>query len=207
MMRSALFHLSPESWLGKKLDADARLVVSPKVALSFECQPTKGAEASKELKERLVSEQGVIDGLPDVGFALRADRIEALRGKEFGDGQCPSVDLCIRTRESLILVECKYKALPETSIVKSVKVFNSTVARKFDAAQSFYRHEGARQFFDERIVLFNGDSVDKVLSMFRRLQLENEGRPLRQYVIVDTNGFWSRYSHLFDGEGEVAENE
>lgn len=44
-----------------------------------------------------------------------------------------------------------------------------------------------------------------VLSMFRRIQLEEEGSCLRQYVILDTNGFGTRYSRLFEGEGVVVE--
>lgn len=100
-----------------------------------------------------------------------------------------------------MLIECKYKALPETSIVKDIETFNSKVARKFDVSQTFYRHEGAHQFYDERIVLFNGDSVDKVLSMFNRLLLEEEDAGLKQYVITDTHGFRRAYWQMVVGEG------
>lgn len=47
---SELFHLSPESWLGRKLDADTQLVVSPKVALTFECRANKGESLSAALQ-------------------------------------------------------------------------------------------------------------------------------------------------------------
>lgn len=37
---SSLFHLSPESWLGKRLDGDWQMmVISPKEALAYECKP------------------------------------------------------------------------------------------------------------------------------------------------------------------------
>ena len=93
-----------------------------------------------------------------------------------------------------MLVECKYKAMPETSIVKSVKTFRETVCRKFDASQSFYAHEGATSFLDERIVLFNRESKDLVVSMFNRLKLEGPDSSLRRYQIMDTHDFWIMYA-------------
>lgn len=190
---SALFHLSSESWLGKRLDDGWRLVVSPKEALACECKPAKGEILREDLRASLEHELAVIWSLPDTGVALRSDRIEALRAKEFGESQNPSVDICIRTETAILLVECKYKAMPETSIVKSVKTFHETVCRKFEATQSFYAHEGVHAFLDERIVLFNGESKDKVVSMFNRLKLEDADSSLRRYLIADTYGFWMRY--------------
>ena len=202
---SELFHLSPESWLGRKLDADTQLVVSPKVALTFECRMNKGESLSAALQSSLDGERAEIDTMSEEGVALRADRIEALHVRECGGSANPSVDICIRAGSVLMLVECKYKALPETSIVKDIETFNSKVARKFDASQTFYRHEGAHQFYDERIVLFNGDSVDKVLSMFKRLLLEEDDEGLNRYVITDTQGFHSRYWKMVVGEGMKGE--
>lgn len=201
MKRSELFHLAPESWLGKKLDADARLVVSPRDALAFECRTNKGEPLSAALHSSLDGERAEIDNMSEEGMALRGDRIEVLHVKECGGLTNPSVDICIRAGNALMLIECKYKALPETSIVKDIETFNSKVARKFDVSQTFYRHEGAHQFYDERIVLFNGDSVDKVLSMFNRLLLEEEDAGLKQYVITDTHGFRRAYWQMVVGEG------
>lgn len=198
---SELFHLAPESWLGKKLDADARFVVLPKAALAFECGTNKGDPLSAALQASLDGERAEIDNMSEEGMALRGDRIEALHVKECCGLTNPSVDICIRTGAALMLVECKYKALPETSIVKDVETFNSKVARKFDASQTFYQHEGAHQFYDERIVLFDGDSVDKVLSMFNRLLLEKEDKDLKRYVITGTHGFCRAYWQKVVGDG------
>lgn len=146
MKRSELFHLAPESWLGKKLDADARLVVSPRDALAFECRTNKGEPLSAALHSSLDGERAEIDNMSEEGMALRGDRIEVLHVKECGGLTNPSVDICIRAGNALMLIECKYKALPETSIVKDIETFNSKVARKFDVSQTFYRHEGAHSF-------------------------------------------------------------
>lgn len=198
---SELFHLTPESWLGKKLDADARLVVSPKAALVFECRTNKGDPLSVALQSSLDSERAEIDNMSEEGMALRGDRIEVLHAKEYDCLANPSVDVCIRAGVALMLVECKYKALPETSIVKDVETFNSKVARKFEAARRFYEDEGVRIILDECIVLFNGESVDKVLSMYKRLLLEDENEVLKRYVITDTHGFRLRYWQRVVGEG------
>lgn len=199
---SALFHLSPESWLGKRLDGDWQMmVISPKEALACECKPQKGETLREELRTSLAREMSEINALPDAGIALRADRVEALRAQEFGELQNPSVDICVRTETALMLVECKYKAMPETSIVKSVKTFHETVCRKFDASQSFYEHEGVHAFLDERIVLFNGESKDMVVSMFNRLKLEDTDSSLQRYLIMDTHDFWMKYQDVVVCEG------
>lgn len=52
----------------------------------------------------------------------------------------------------------------------------------------------------ERVVLFNCDSKDKVLSMFRRLCLEDADSSLRRYVILDTHDFWARYHDMIEDE-------
>lgn len=196
---SALFHLLPESWLGKRLDGDWQMmVVSPKVALACECKPKKGEDLREELQTSLAYEMSEINTLPDAGIALRADRVEALRAQEFGGLQNPSVDICVRAGTALMLVKCKYKAMPETSIVKSVKTFHETVCRKFDASQIFYSHEGVHAFLDERIVLFNGESKEKVVSMFNRLKLEDADSSLRRYLITDTYGFWMKYRNVVE---------
>ena len=196
-LRSALFFLSPESWLGKRLDgASQSMVISPKETFLDECRPKKGAPVSEELQTSLVHEMSEIESLSDAGVALRADHIEDLRVKEVGGSRNPSVDVCIRAGTALMLVECKYRAMPETSIVKSVKTFQEKVCRKFDASQSFYAHEGVQTFWDERIVLFNCESKDKVLSMFRRLQLEDSDSSLRRYLILDTRDFRVKYGDV-----------
>ena len=192
-VKSTFFHLSPKSWLGKRLDSGRQEVVSPKEALVCECKPPKNEPIQEALQPSLERELSVISSLPTDGFALRTDRVETLRAKETGEPLRPSVDICIRAGKSLLLVECKYRAMPETQIVKSVKTFQNTVARKFDASQSFYANEGATRFFSDRIVLFNAASKDKVLNMFRRLQLEETDSPLRIYKIMDTEGFWSTH--------------
>ena len=114
-LRSSQFFLSPESWLGRWLDSDGQaLVVLPKVALSHECQAQKGETVPEELRMSLEREMSEIDAIPDTGVALRSDRVEALRAREFGESQNPSVDVCIRAGRALMLVECKYRAMPET---------------------------------------------------------------------------------------------
>lgn len=195
MSKSELFHLSSASWLGLRLDSGRQQIITPKKALACECLPNKGDKIDETLKLSLAQETTVIEGLPDIGLALRSDKIEAKRARECGGEASPSVDMCIRAGEDLMLVECKYKAMPETSIVKNIEAFNFSVVRKFEASRRFYSHEGAASFIDDCVVLFNGDSKDKVISMFRRLQLETDtgGALLRQYKIMDTADFWNRY--------------
>lgn len=200
--KSDLFHLSSESWLGKRLDSGRQEVVSPKRALACECKPNKGDTVVEVLKASVERESAVIDGLPEVGFALRADRVEAKRAEECKEQALPSVDVCIRTGAALMLVECKYKAMPETSIVKSIDAFNSYVVRKFESSLSFFRTEGASSFSSDRIVIFNAASKDKVISMFRRLQLELNDKSLSKYKIMDTADFWMQYeSEILSGLG------
>ncbi len=193
MADSATFNLSPDSWLGLRIDSGRQEVVTPRKALAFECRPNKGEEVEEPLKSSLAQEVVVIEGLPDEGLALRTDRIEKQRAAELKKPLAPSVDVCICAGHNLMLVECKYKAMPETSIMKSVDSFNRYVARKFEASKRFFLHEGARSLGNDRIVLFNADSKDKVLSMFMRLQLESDGSSLRQYKIMDTADFWKQY--------------
>ena len=200
MVKSTFFHLLTGSWLGKRLDNGLQQVVSPKEALACECQPRENGAIQESLQASLARELSVISTLPTEGFALRTDRVEVFRAKETGEPLRPSVDICIRAGDSLMLVECKYRAMPETQIVKSVKAFQNTVARKFDTSQSFYANEGATRFFSDRIVLFNAASKDKVLNMFRRLQLEDTDSPLRMYKIMDTEGFWATYHEIITAE-------
>lgn len=203
MSKSKLFHVAPESWLGLRLDSGRQEVVSPKKALACECKPNKGDTVADVLKASLELEAAFIDKLPEVGFALRADRIEAKRAEECKEQTSPSVDVCIRAGAALMLVECKYKAMPETSIVKSVDSFNFSVARKFESSLSFFRTEGASSFSSDRIVIFNAASKDKVISMFRRLQLELNDKSLSQYKIMDTADFWMQYkAEILNGLGE-----
>ena len=196
MTKSELFHLSPESWLGMQLDSGQQEVISPKKALACECKSNKGDAVPSVLKASLEQEMVAIKKLPEVGFALRCDKIEEKRAKDAREQQLPSVDACIRAGGVLMLVECKYKALPETSIVKTIKEFESKVVRKFEASELFYRHEGVNSFLPDRIVLFNADSKDKVINMFRRLQLETGGSLLRRYKIMDTADFWMNYESV-----------
>ena len=196
MSKSELFHLAPESWLGLRLDSGRQEIITPKKALACECLLNKGDKLDEALKLPLAQESRMVEELPDIGFALSSDKIEAKRAKECGESPSPSVDVCIRAGENLMLVECKYKAMPETSIVKTIDAFNFTVVRKFEASRRFYLHEGAHSFVDDCIVLFNGDSKEKVISMFRRLQLETEGTSLRQYKIMDTADFWQQYESV-----------
>ena len=202
--KSELFHLSSGSWLGVRLDSGRQEVVSPKKALACECKPNKGDTVADVLKVSLERESVVIDGLPEVGFALRADRIEAKRAEECKEQASPSVDVCIRAGAVLMLVECKYKAMPETSIVKSIDAFNFYVVRKFESSLSFLRTEGASLFSSDRIVISNSASKDKVISMFRRLQLELNDKSLSQYKIMDTADFWIQYeAEILSGLGEL----
>lgn len=91
-MMSAMFHVDPSSWLGKRLDDGRQECCSIGVALAYECRPNKGERLSPELQDYLAAE-----------------------------------------------------------------------------------------------------SKEKVLSMFRRLQLEGADDGLLQYQIMDTQDFWTRY--------------
>jgi len=190
---SSLFLIEPGSWLGNQLDCGKLESVSLKVALAHECRPNKGESYRDAVRIALNRETMTIEELTEDGHALRLDRIEALRAQSCGEDTQPSVDVCIRMRDNLMLVECKYKAMPETSIVKSIAAFNHSVVRKFSASHSFLAHEGACRFHDDKIVLFNADSKEKVLSMFLRVCLEDAGKALREYRIMDTVEFWSTY--------------
>lgn len=190
---SSFFLIDPGSWLGSRLDCGKLESVPLKVALAHECTPNKGAKCRESLQIALDRELMTLAGLAEDGHALRLDRVEALRSQSCGGDAQPSVDVCIRMREELMLVECKYKATPETSIVKSVAAFDRSVIRKFSASHSFLTHEGACQFHNDKIVLFNADSKEKVLSMFLRVCLEEEGSALQEYRIMDTVEFWNTY--------------
>jgi len=204
---SASFRVAPTSWLGSRLDSGTRDVCSVRTVLAFECKPNKGELPRVDLQEALDPESIIIGRLPDAGMALRGDRIEEIRAAEFKEERMPSVDVCVAGADALLLVECKYRAVPETQIVKSVESFRFNVARKFEASLSFLVQQGATDFAEDRVVLFNAESKDKVVSMFKRLQLQDDAEELKAYCLMDTKDFWKRYQQEICTDRQEGERE
>ena len=202
MPTSSLFHLRPDSWLGGLLDSGRQEVVPPKAALSFECRQNKGECIREDLVETLQREQVAIESCPSCGHALRGDRVETARAYMACEDHKPSVDIVMALPETLLLVECKYKALPETRIVKTIEAFDANVMRKFRASREFFSQQGATAFAPDAVVLFNADSIDKVASMFNRLKLENDAEELRFYKVMDTAQFDQTFLQAFATEDE-----
>lgn len=199
-----LFGLNPSSWLARQLDAGRCQICTLKEALAYECRTNKHEELRPDLRESVEVELDVIAALPNGGTAIRCDQVEKLRASKFGEEQKPSVDICSGAGPELLLVECKYKASPETSIVKTISAFDYNVGRKFAATTSFLRDEGMSSISSQRIVLFNAGSKDKVLSMFRRLLLEvdDDDNDLKSYLIMDTMEFHANYKNQFIVQAE-----
>ena len=193
------FGLEPASWLARQIDEGRCRVCTLKDALACECRPNKHEELRFDLRESVEAELGVIMALPNGGFAIRSDQVEKLRASELRESPKPSVDICSGAGPELLLVECKYKALPETSIVKTISAFDYSVGRKFAATESFLRNEGVSSISSQRIVLFNAGSKDKVLSMFMRLQLEvdDDDTDLKSYLIMDSMAFYAKFANHF----------
>jgi len=200
---SALFRVSSAEWLGLCLDSGIQDVCSIRSALAFECKQKKGQSPRLDLQEALDREMAVINQIPDVGFALRGDNVEKARAAEFKEDLMPSVDVYVAGTGELLMVECKYRAVPETQIVKSVESFTDSVARKFDAAIAFLKSQGAAAIANDRIVLFNAESKDKVISMFKRLQLQDDATALKPYCVMDTEGFWQTYQQTICQQSET----
>lgn len=195
---SEQFHLNSNSWLGMRLDGNEHSqVYSMREALTFECKPGKGESPQADLQNALKEELQFINLLPCGGLALRGDVIEASWSSEFHVDRRPSVDVFACGMNDLLLVECKYRAVPETQIVKSIEAFRHSVSRKFDATTSFLTEQGANSIANVRVVLFNAESIDKVLSMFNRLRLEDENSELGLYQLMDTRDFGTRYADRF----------
>ena len=194
-----MFGLDPSSWLARRLDEGRCQICTLREALAYECRPNKHEELPPALCESVESELGIITALQNGGVAMRCDQAEKLRASELGEDQRSSVDICSGAGPELLLVECKYKAMPETSIVKTISSFNYTVGRKFAATMSFLRGEGVSSISSQRIVLFNTGSKDKVLSMFRRLLLEGDSdeNDLMSYLIMDSMDFYTNFANHF----------
>ncbi len=188
-----IFHIAPDSWLGVRIRSGRQEIVLLKKALMYECRLQKYVEADEPLHRMIEAELRVINVLSDKGYSLRVDGVETARAEESQESRQPSVDIAVSMPACLLMVECKYRAFPETSIVKSIEAFTANIVRKFEASQRFFEQEGCTSFCPERIVLFNALSKEKVISMFRRLQLENEGRLLHHYKIMDTADFWRHF--------------
>lgn len=201
MMPSKLseqFHVCPDSWLGLRLDGNEHnQVYSMREALKFECKAGKGESPQPDLQNALKEELQLIDQMPAGGLVLRGDVIEAAWSSEFHVDKRPSVDILSSGADDLLLVECKYRAMPETQIVKTIEAFRSNVSRKFDATMSFLTEQGVHGTADVRVVLFNAGSIDKVLNMFNRLRLEDEYSELSAYRLMDTNDFGKSYADRF----------
>lgn len=192
---SAAFLADPASWLGSRLDAmPCKVEVIPlKEALMRECEPGKGGCVREFLRNAIADEKAAIEALPSDGQSLRGDQVEKLRKREKGGEERPSVDVYLRMPDCLMLVECKYRAHPDTAIVKSVEAFDRAVMRKFRASREFLACQGCRALAEDSVVLFNAESKEKVLSMFLRLQLQDDRRTLRSFRILDTCGFRDEY--------------
>lgn len=189
------FHVCSDSWLGLRLDgSECNQVYSMREALAFECKAGKGESPQSDLQNALKEELQLINQLPEGGLALRGDVIESAWSSEFRVDKRPSVDILSRGPEDLLLVECKYRAMPETKIVKTIEAFRYNVSRKFDATISFLSEQGVQRVADVRVVLFNAGSIDKVLNMFNRLRLEDEDSELSVYQLMDTCDFGKRYA-------------
>lgn len=187
---SEQFYVSDASWLGQRLDSKIQFVCSLSEALAFECKPNKGELPDPALRSALSEELLVIDASPGLFLAIRGDGVESAWASEMRTDKRPSVDVFVAHANGLLLVECKYRAIPETGIVKSVRSFQENVSRKFQSSIAFLTGEGARLIVEEKIVLFNSESIDKVLSMFERLKNEDDAEELMSYRLMDTRTFY-----------------
>lgn len=195
---SEQFHVCPDSWLGLRLDGSGHNhVYSMRDALRLECKAGKGESSQPDLQNALEEELQLINRLPAGGPALRGDVIEAAWSSELRVDKHPSIDVLSSGADDLLLVECKYRAMPETQIVKTIEAFRYNVSRKFDATISFLSEQGVHGIADVRVVLFNAGSIDKVRNMFNRLRLEDEDSELSVYRLMDTCDFGKRYADRF----------
>ena len=92
------------------------------------------------------------------------------------------------------MIECKYRASPETKIVSSVTAFQKEIVEKFKNSRIFILKQSERQISGDCVVLFNSESAEKVKAMFFRLQLEDDDNKLfSEYRIMDTETFCHEY--------------
>jgi hypothetical protein len=121
-MRDAIleFKLTNGSWLSKKVQDKKVLSYDLKDALRFECDRQKGEKYTLEQIGTLNAEQAVIDSLPASACSLRGDKIEKLYACELHINEKKSVDIYTVIDDLILLIECKYRASPETKIVSSV---------------------------------------------------------------------------------------
>ncbi len=186
------FAVKDGTWLVSRIHEGKVNVSSLCDALKIECVWKEGQGISKDILDK---ELQVINEVPQHISCIRCDKIERLSAEESHRSQQKSVDICCQISDEMLLVECKYRAIPETCIVKTIKAFNSKIVEKFENSSSFLTNFLNKPFSDDRVVLFNHESIDKVLNMFRRLRLEHdEVHQLANYVIVDTAGFLEHYS-------------
>ncbi len=185
------FPVRAGTWLSARIH-DGKVQVLPlRDALKVECTWCEGVKCSEDVLEE---ESQVIDSVPCDVSSIRSDKVERLAAREAERPQRSSVDVCCRMTTEMLLVECKYRAYPETGLVKNLDAFNSEIVQKFENSSSSLGEFLGLPFSDDRVVLFNHESVDKVLSMFNRLRKENDDvHHLASYVIVDTSEFLNRY--------------
>lgn len=185
------FGLLPDSWLAEKVFQGKIQIITPARALAFECAGGKGTEVSDELKGILIAEKQIIDRMPQVGSAIRCDKAERLHAEECGASARKTVDVCVATAQGLLLVECKYRARPETALFYSAEHFDNQVMEKFRSTQKLWAPQTEKPIRSESIVLFNSASIEKVLSMFYRLRLEDDARKLFSDVhVIGTEDFF-----------------
>ena len=190
----AEFEIVEGTWLFDKVQQKKVLPFQLKDSLRYECVKQKGESYTDGMIDALDAELAVIEALPQGGCALRGDKIEKL----FAKNPRKSVDIYTVIDERILLIECKYKAYPETKIVSSSAVFNDEIVIKFENAKSFLSTQSGKEISKEFIVLFNCESVEQVKSMFLRLKLEDDsGRLYSEYRILDTKMFQSQYFSCF----------
>ena len=142
----------------------------------------------------MAAELKTIASLPNGGCALRGDKVAKLYAREMGICARKSVDVCADSTSGILLIECKYRAQPETQIVKDVRSFRENVLQKFEETVSFLAEQTTRRIYGRFVVLFNAESLQKVNSMFMRLKLEDDDRRLfANFDILDTKSFCISY--------------
>lgn len=188
------FKLANNSWLLRKVQERKVLPYGLKEVLKLECDRQKGETYTQDQIEILNEEQSVIDNLPFDTCALRGDKIEKLYANESHVDKKKSVDVYTVIDDQIFLIECKYKAWPETKIVSSVESFQKEIVDKFKNSRTFMSKQSERLISRDCVVLLNRDSVEKVRSMFLRLRLEDDSSELfSEYQILDTEAFGSMY--------------
>jgi hypothetical protein len=162
-----------DTWLGRQTACAKVSWQALSMVLYKECSLSSGDRDCKVPVAILEADRQKIQALPEKLKCLDGDLLA--RQYSVADRIPCSTDIYywLFKEKAFVLVECKFKAYPETSQVKTPEAFEEKIARKFDASQRFLT-ENQCVFNQARLVLFNSESKDNVFRMFQYLKLASE---------------------------------